>query len=349
MDISQSASPFALTIGPTNATQPSSPAPISAVVTPSPEADASVPGYSGGPMTFAQIEQLWINGGGNPSMAPVMAAIAMAESGGNTQAQNNSGQDNSIGLWQINYHGNLAASRTAEYGTPSQLLANPLAQAQAAVSISNNGQTLTPWATYNSGAYQQYLPQGSSNGPGVASSSSAVGAPVTNTVTEATDTAAFNPDEIVGGPIGIFETALSDLQGKNTVDSDIMKIIFGNNDPGTLVLRGLEILVGAWCLAWGGILLFAVFLNKSGGTRLIAKGAEVAGGGEIAGLVAGNSIVKGYQKGSASKAKRTASPQPKAKGTGTVSKRGPADRLYDKTGDSIAESRSHPREPFKEI
>lgn len=48
--------------------------------------------------SYAQLEQLWINAGGNAQLAPTMAAIAMAESAGNSQAYNPSG---AVGLWQI--------------------------------------------------------------------------------------------------------------------------------------------------------------------------------------------------------------------------------------------------------
>lgn len=359
MDYTQSSSPFAPTYGAAqDATQPTNPAPLqSSYGESSGEAGVSPLAPAGGnpvgTMTFAEIEQLWINAGGNPNSAPIMAAIAMAESSGNTQAQNNSGQDNSVGLWQINYHGDLAASRTAQFGTPAALLANPLAQAQAAVAISENGQNLQPWSTYTSGAYQQYMPAAGSNSPGVASSGSAVGTPVPNTVTSATNTGSIIDD--IGNPIDSFGSALGRL-GKDltpgAVATDTLRILMGDNDIGTIVLRGLEILAGASCFAWGMILMFKSFMDKSGGTKLIGKGAEIAGGGEIAGIVAGNQISKGFQKGQASKAKRTAppkpapKPQPKPKPlltTGTVAKRGPADRLYDKTETHMAKARAQPK------
>jgi hypothetical protein len=98
-------------------------------------------------LTFAQIEDLWITNGGNPGWAPLAAGIAIAESGGNTAAHNtdaNTG-DNSVGLWQINYFGNLAPSRTAAYGSPTALLGSPDAQAKAAISLSGNGANWQPW------------------------------------------------------------------------------------------------------------------------------------------------------------------------------------------------------------
>lgn len=88
-------------------------------------------------LSFKQVEDLWIAAGGDPGWAPLMAGIAQMESGLNTQAvnPNSSTQDYSVGLWQINYYGYLRESRTARYGTPEELLADPMKQARAAVDL----------------------------------------------------------------------------------------------------------------------------------------------------------------------------------------------------------------------
>lgn len=108
-------------------------------------------------LSFAQLQELWIRNGGNPLSAPIMAAIALAESGGRTDAANTKPPDASYGLWQINYYGPLAPGRTAAYGTPAQLVADPDRQAKAAIAISGNGSNLKPWSTYTSGAAQRVL------------------------------------------------------------------------------------------------------------------------------------------------------------------------------------------------
>jgi hypothetical protein len=110
-------------------------------------------------LSYQQIENLWIQNGGPPSAAPIMAAIAEAESGGNTQSLNNtpSTGDYSVGLWQINYFDGMLAGRTAEYGSPSQLQADPNLQAKAAISLYGGGGGLSNWTTYTSGAYKKYL------------------------------------------------------------------------------------------------------------------------------------------------------------------------------------------------
>lgn len=96
--------------------------------------------------TYAQLEGLWIQAGGNKAFAPLAAAIAMAESAGNSSASNhNSNGSIDRGLWQINsVHGSLSTF-------------DPLANAKAAVKISSNGKNWHPWVTYNSGAYKKFL------------------------------------------------------------------------------------------------------------------------------------------------------------------------------------------------
>jgi hypothetical protein len=98
-------------------------------------------------LSYQQIETLWTNNGGDPRWAPLMAAIAEAESGGNTQALNNnpSTGDYSVGLWQINYFQSLMLPRTQKYGSPAYLQATPDAQAKAAVDLFAGGAGASNW------------------------------------------------------------------------------------------------------------------------------------------------------------------------------------------------------------
>lgn len=86
-------------------------------------------------------------------------AVAYPESGLNPQSLNNnpSTGDYSAGLWQINYFGDLYNERSQKYGTPEQLLADPARQAAAAFDVSGQGSNFSPWSTYKSGAYLQYV------------------------------------------------------------------------------------------------------------------------------------------------------------------------------------------------
>ena len=99
--------------------------------------------------TYAQLQCVWNQAGGNPQAAPIAAAIAMAESGGNSQAtDNDSNGSTDRGLWQIN----------SVHGAQSSY--DVMTNARAAVAISNNGTTWSPWVTYQTGAYQQYMQSG---------------------------------------------------------------------------------------------------------------------------------------------------------------------------------------------
>lgn len=113
--------------------------------------------------SYAQLEQLWDNAGGPPSLAPTMAAIAEAESSGNPDAQNdtdNGGTQSSFGLWQIS---------TGTHTPPASNWNDPAENAALAVQ-KYLSQGLSAWGTYDSGAYQQYL-----NGANTAPASSTGG------------------------------------------------------------------------------------------------------------------------------------------------------------------------------
>lgn len=91
--------------------------------------------------SYAQLEDLWIGAGGSRALAPVMAAIAMAESGGDSEARNPSGAS---GLWQI-------------LGNPFP--GNPFdPQVNARMAAAKfHEQGLGAWVTYTSGAYKKFL------------------------------------------------------------------------------------------------------------------------------------------------------------------------------------------------
>lgn len=103
--------------------------------------------------TYGQLEGLWINAGGSTALAPIMAAIAMAESGGNSQATNpndNGGKQTSWGLWQIS---------NGTHNQPVSGILDPETNAQQAVK-KYKSQGLKAWGTYSSGAYKKFLKSG---------------------------------------------------------------------------------------------------------------------------------------------------------------------------------------------
>jgi hypothetical protein len=93
--------------------------------------------------TYSQLEQLWVQAGGSSALAPLMAAIAMAESSGNPTAYNPSG---ATGLWQI-----LGAVNPSDQAN----LTNPQVNAHEAV-LKYQTQGLNAWETYTNGSYKQF-------------------------------------------------------------------------------------------------------------------------------------------------------------------------------------------------
>ena len=120
----------------------------------------------GGPdyVTFAQCEDALKSVGFSPSDADTGAAIATAESTRDLTVLNNTPAtgDYSVGAWQINYYGSLSSGRTKQFGSPRSLATAGIGrQAHAAYILwqeANN--SFTPWSTYTSGAYKQYLQGG---------------------------------------------------------------------------------------------------------------------------------------------------------------------------------------------
>lgn len=108
-------------------------------------------------LTFSQLEALWdrtVPGSANPyrKLAPVMAAIALAESSGNPKAINpndNNGTQSSYGLWQIS---------NGTHSPPAPNWADPSENARLAYQKLQT-QGLKAWGTWVSGAYKTYLTQ----------------------------------------------------------------------------------------------------------------------------------------------------------------------------------------------
>lgn len=97
-------------------------------------------------LSLAQLQALAASVGfPDPALA---AAVAEAESGGNPNAYGDAKYGGSIGLWQVNLPSH------PQY-TAAQLY-DPTFNAQAALTISNNGTNWQPWTTYRTGAYKRW-------------------------------------------------------------------------------------------------------------------------------------------------------------------------------------------------
>lgn len=88
----------------------------------------------------SDLQTLWIQAGGDPKVAPLMSAIAEAESSGNSEAKNP--DSGACGLWQIY--------------PPEPNCWNPFINAQIAVRKYQT-QGLKAWEAYTNGDYKKYL------------------------------------------------------------------------------------------------------------------------------------------------------------------------------------------------
>ncbi len=205
-------------------------------------------------MTFSQIEQTWIKAGGNPALAPTMAAIAEAESSGRPGAVQ-SGQPYSTtgwGLWQIT-PGNSVPSA----GTNSALL-NPIANAKAAIAKLNS-QGLRAWTTYNDGAYRRFMPAGATT-PAFRSG----GSPSTATGTTLASSSSSHSTSNCLLSIPLKGCVLTKAEGKQIVG--FLVVAAG----GGVIVVGL-LMMTAYGL--GGSLAKQV-LNRVGGVKALTKAAK---------------------------------------------------------------------------
>lgn len=188
-------------------------------------------------LTYAQLEALWINNGGSKSQAPVMAAIALAESSGNPAAVNrtdNNGRQTSWGLWQIS---------DGTHNMPAANILDPNVNAKQAVAKMRT-QGLGAWGTYTSGKYRDFLKNGiDPNGNGLPSGS-----------TSTTNQASVSGD--IGSAIG---------QGLGDAFKAVLQPVIS-----TMIWTG-EILFGL-ALMLGGVIVFII--NTEAGKK--ATGAAVS-------------------------------------------------------------------------
>jgi hypothetical protein len=181
-------------------------------------------------ITYAEAEGYWIAAGGKASLAPTMAAIAVAESSLDPTVVNSIG---ATGLWQINQPVWVSSQPT----WTQSYLQNPLNNAKAAVTVYNQ-QGLSAWTTYSSGAYQQYM-----------QSNVAPVTPTGTTATSATDASDSSSSCCAIGFGGILGEGSFCILSESQVNSIV---------GGFIISAG--IFVGFVGVAW--ILVFAVGKSK---------------------------------------------------------------------------------------
>jgi hypothetical protein len=106
--------------------------------------------YTGTQYNYQQLQKLWTDNGGDESVAPLMASIALAESSNGSPNGSYSGAFNpndahggSTGIWQINSYGST----------------DPNVNATQAVAKYNT-QGLNAWGSYTNGSYMKFDPNG---------------------------------------------------------------------------------------------------------------------------------------------------------------------------------------------
>ena len=118
------------------------------------------------PFKYDSLERLAQEVGFNPEQARIMAAIALAESGGDARIDTvASGLDPemknefSLGLWQLNVIKEYQAERFPLFNIKkAQELYNPLTNARAA-KIMFDRQGYEAWGAYTDGSYKTFLPK----------------------------------------------------------------------------------------------------------------------------------------------------------------------------------------------
>lgn len=189
--------------------------------------------------TYAQLEQLWIDAGGSRLTAPVAAAIAEAESSGNSQAVNptdNGGTQTSWGLWQIS---------DGTHNQPVQGILDPAVNAQAAVA-KYKASGWQPWGTYTSGAYKVFLSNSVSPDPNVPKGG--------------------------GGPV--VTTAAG---GSACVTGTVFGFCVLSKSEARAVIGGLMMTAGALVVLPGVIILVAAGFRASGAGQAVQGAARTAG------------------------------------------------------------------------
>jgi hypothetical protein len=192
--------------------------------------------------SYSGLEGLWINAGGPKSYAPLMAAIATAESGGCSTAYNASG---ATGLWQI-----LGAVDPAD----QPKLTDPATNAKEAL-LKFRSQGLNAWVTYTSGAYKQYLNGNVPPDLNVKGTGSGSGA----------QTTAYNPDDCLLGFGGVPGTSwIQDLTGGG---GNIGSTCILPKSSARAMIGGGLMVGGGLILALGVVVLVAYGLKGGGGQK----------------------------------------------------------------------------------
>jgi hypothetical protein len=252
-------------------------------------------------LSYAQLKSVWLSAAqgtqyATNAWASLMAAIAEAESSGNPNSTNptdNGGTQTSWGLWQISL---------GNHDEPSPNWNDPVVNAQLAIG-KLEGQGLSAWGTYTSGAYKTYLNGATTpDGTGIQGGSAVDAAQLTAAAAVASNCLWSIPTlgsvigstggGIIGGFIGGItgnpSAGVSQLSGSGGY------CIFSRSEARGLVGAGL-LVGGGLVILWGVQLLTvlaglkaagSVISTVTGAKSTATRGAGLFGGGAGAGTAA---------------------------------------------------------------
>ena len=196
-------------------------------------------------LTPAQIAGYAKSAGFPDSEIATATAVALAESGGRTDAQNrNTNGSTDYGVWQINtVHGALLNNGDKF---------NPADNARMAFTVwSQAGRKWTPWSVYKSGAYRTQMPRAA-----LAAAAPAAG-PVAGAAASGGGSTGDVPVPVTGGPTA----------AQASTSSGILDLLSG------LVSGGLWTRIGAFI--FGGVLILFSLWKLTGAGDVIVN---LAGG-----------------------------------------------------------------------
>lgn len=222
-------------------------------------------------LTYAQLEGQWIAAGGSAALAPMAAAIAEAESGGDPTKINandtngKGGTQSSWGLWQIS---------NGTHTAPSPNWNNPLVNAQLAVAKYNAAGGWSPWGTYVTGAYKAYLSNSTSpdtspltGDAALTQATSAAGAP-TGTDSDCAWGIGFGGIPGTSWLTGIFGSG-----GGNLASGEVCII----SKPQVRGVVGVLVIIGGLSILVQGLSIIAVTTQISAASKIFAV---ITGGGK---------------------------------------------------------------------
>jgi hypothetical protein len=251
-----------------------------------------------GTLSYAQLKAVWLTAAkgtkyASNAWASLMAAIAEAESSGNPNSTNptdNGGTQTSWGLWQISL---------GNHDAPSPNWNDPVVNAQLAIG-KLEGQGLTAWGTYTSGAYKTYLNGATTpDAAGIAGGSAATAAYLTSASQTASQCLWSIPSLesalISGVTLGLVGgqgyCVFSRSEARALMGALLMGaggLILGvgaNLMAGLLAIRGADMLIGS-ALGKGGGGVMRTIRAPAGGAAAAGAGGAAAGGAADAAVLA---------------------------------------------------------------